>query len=391
MRCEDLDKVIIGNDPERFFQVGAQLPLVEKEELIELLRRNVDVFAWDAYEAPGLDPKFICHQLNVNPSVTPKRQPSWRTSNEHVEAVKSEVIKLKQAGAIKEVFYPQWLANTVVVKKKTGKWHVCVDFTYLNKACPKDPFPMPRIDQLVDAIVGHPRMSFLDAFQGYHQIPLATDDQEKTAFVTPVGNYHYKVMPFGLKNAGSTYQRMMTKMFEPQLGKNVEVYIDDMVVKSKVVSEHLADLLNIFEILRRHKLRLNASKCSFGVGLGKFLGYMVTYRGIEVNPDQIRAINSLQPPRNPKEVQKLTGMMVALNRFISRSAERCRPFFLLLHKWKEFQWFEECVIAFQELKRYLSHPSIMSSPVVDEVLFAYIAVALYAISLVLIRVDSGIQ
>ena len=162
---------------------------------------------------------------------------------------------------------------------------VCVDFTDLNKACPKDPFPMSRIDQLVDATVGHPRMSFLNAFQGYHQIPLATDDQEKTAFVTHVGNYHYKVMPFGLKNAGSTYQRMMTKMFEPQLGKNVEVYIDDMVVKSKLVSEHLTDLANIFEILRRHKLHLNASKCSFGVGSGKFLGYMVTHRGIEVNPD----------------------------------------------------------------------------------------------------------
>ena len=146
----------------------------------------------------------------------------------------------------------------MVVKKKTGKWRVCVDFTDLNKACPKDPFLIPRIDQLVDATVGHPRMSFLDAFQGYHQIPLTTDDQEKTAFVTPVRNYHYKVMHFGLKNAGSTYQRMMTKMFESQLGKNVEVYIDDMVVKSKLVSEHLTDLSNIFEILRRHKLRLNA-------------------------------------------------------------------------------------------------------------------------------------
>ena len=198
-------------------------------------------------------------------------------------------------------------------------------------------------------------------------------------------------MPFGLKNARSTYQWMMTKMFEPQLGKNVEVYIDDMVVKSKLVSEHLADLANIFEILKRQKLRLNASKCSFGVGLRKFLGYMVTHRGIEVNPNQISAINSLQPPQNPKEVQKITGMMAALNRFISRSAERCRPFFLLLHKWKEFQWSEECVMAFQELKRYLSHPPIISSPVVDEILFAYIAIALYTISLVLIRVDSGIQ
>ena len=171
----------------------------------------------------------------------------------------------------------------MVVKKKNGKWRVCVDFTDLNKACLKDPFIMSRIDQLVDATVGYPRMSFLDAFQGYHQIPLALEDQEKIAFVTFIRNYHYKVMPFGLKNATSTYQKMMTRMFEPQLGKNIEVYIDDMIVKSKLESEHVNDLDNIFEILRKHKLRLNASKCSFGIGLRKFLGYMVTHQGIEVN------------------------------------------------------------------------------------------------------------
>ena len=172
------------------------------------------------------------------------------------------------------------------------------------------------------------------------------DDQEKTAFVTPIGNYHYKVIPFGLKNAGSTYQRMMTRMFESQLGKNIEIYIDDMVVKSKMVSEHLGDLRAIFEILRKYKLRLNASKCSFGMGSGKLLGYMVTHRGIEVNPDQIKAINNLRSPRNPKEVQKLIGMTAALNKFISRSADRCRPFFLLINKWKGFEWTEECAIAF---------------------------------------------
>ena len=144
--------------------------------MVDLLRRNVDVFAWDAYEAPGIDPSFICHHLNINPSIILKRQPPWRPSKEHVEVVKNEVTKFKQAGAIKEVFYPQWLANIVAVKKKTGKWHVCVNFTNLNKACPKDPFSMPRIDQLVDATVGNIWMSFLNAFQGYHQIPLALDD-----------------------------------------------------------------------------------------------------------------------------------------------------------------------------------------------------------------------
>ncbi|NCG69415.1 hypothetical protein GWJ21_16645, partial [Bacillus coagulans] len=301
--CESLVRIVVDNDPEKFFQVGSMLPPQEKEELIEFLRTNVDVFAWDSAEAPGVSPEFICHHLNVNPTIVPKKQPLRRPSREHADAVREEVMKLKQAGAIKEIFYPEWLANTVVVKKKNGKWRVCVDFTDLNRACPKDPFPMPKIDQLVDATVGHPRMSFLDAFQGYHQIPLALGDQEKTAFVTPVGNYHYKVMPFGLKNAGATYQRMMTRMFEPQLGKSMEVYIDDMVVKSKVIAGHIGDLRDVFEILRGHRLRLNASKCSFGVGSSKFLGYMVTHRGIEVNPDQIKAINNLRAPRNPKEIQ----------------------------------------------------------------------------------------
>ena len=140
---------------------------------------------------------------------------------------------------------------------------------------------------------------------------------------------------------------MMTRMFELQPGKSIEVYIDNMVVKSKVVSKHVEDLGAIFDILREHKLRLNASKCSFGVRSGKFLGYMITYRGIEVSPDQIKAIHSLQPPQNPKEVQKLTGMIVALNRFISRSTDRCRPFYLLMNKWKGFKWSEDCALAFQ--------------------------------------------
>ena len=169
-------------------------------------------------------------------------------------------------------------------------------------------------------------------------------------------------MSFGLKNAGSTYQKMMTRMFEPQLGKNIEVYIDDMVVKSKAEAEHVSDLGSIFVVLRKHKLRLNASKCSFGVSLGKFLGYMVTHCGIEVNPNQIKAINDLQTPRNPKEVQKLTRMTIALNRFISRSAD----------KWKRFEWNEEYALAFQQLKDYLSRPPIMSRTEEEEVLFAYI-------------------
>ena len=133
-------------------------------------------------------------------------------------------------------------------------------------------------------------MSFLDSFQGYHQIALALEDQEKTPFITPEGNYHYTVMPFGLKNAGATYQRMVTRMFKKQIGEMVEVYIDDMVVKSRRNKVHVPNLVEIFEILRQHKLRLNPNKCAFGVGSSKFLGYMITTWGIKVNPNQITAI-----------------------------------------------------------------------------------------------------
>ena len=124
--------------------------------MVEFLKRNIDVFAWDACGAPGIDPDFICHHFNVNLFIVRKKQPPRGPSREHADAIRDEVMKLKHARAIKEVFYPEWLANTMVVKKKSGKWRVCVDFIDLNKACPKDPFPMPRIGQLVDATVGHP-------------------------------------------------------------------------------------------------------------------------------------------------------------------------------------------------------------------------------------------
>ena len=234
----------------------------------------------------------------------------------------------------------------MVVKKKNGKWRVCVDFTDLNQACPKDSFPMPKIDQLVDATYGHPRMSFLNAFQGYHQISLTTEDQKKTAFISTDANYHYTMIPFGLKNAGATYQWMMTRMFRDKIRHTVEVYIDDMVVKSKWEIQHIDDLKEVFKVLRRHKLRLNADKCAFGVGVGKFLGYLITNRGIEVNPDQIEAMKCLKPPSNPKEVQVLIGMLDTFNRFISKFTDRCRPFYQLLKKWKGFQWSEECERAF---------------------------------------------
>ena len=170
-------------------------------------------------------------------------------ASERAEVVVKEVDRLLEANAVRPVQYPTWLSNTVVVRKKNVKWRVCVDFTDLNKACPKDSFPLLRIDQLVNLASGHEMMSFLDAFQGYHQIPMALSDQEKTAFITPKGIYCYRVMPYGLKNAGATCQRMVTGMFGHLIGKTMEVYIDDMLIKSVGKMNHIEDLREVLGIL----------------------------------------------------------------------------------------------------------------------------------------------
>ena len=174
--AEDLVRVRIIPDDDKSFLIGVSVKEKERLEMLLFLVQNVDVFAWSPYEVLEVDPKFIVHKLNVDPLYPPKKQKPKRSIKEHVTAIRQEVKRLKEAGAIKEIFFLEWLVNTVVVKKKNGKWRVCVDFTDLNRACPKDPFPMSKIDQLVDATYGHPRMSFLDTFQGYHQIALAIKD-----------------------------------------------------------------------------------------------------------------------------------------------------------------------------------------------------------------------
>ena len=180
----------------------------------------------------------------------------------------------------------------------------------------------------------------MDAFSGYNHIKMEEVDQEKTSFVTSQGLFCYKVMPFGLKNAGATYQRLMNKMFVHQIGRNVQVYVDDMLVKSLRKDNHLDNLRETFDTLRSYNMKLNPNKCAFGVMAGKFLGFMVSQRGIEVNPEKIRAIMELEPPMTVKEVQSLNGKIAALNRFISKATDKCLPFFCTLRK--SFEWTDEC-------------------------------------------------
>ena len=221
-----------------FTYIRALLQPTEKLELQNVLQRNQDIFAWTHSDITGIHLDVASHRLNVLATSKPVRQKIRRFHPDRQKVIQDEMKKLLEAGFIRKVKYLEWLANVVVVPKKEGKWRVCVDYTNLNGTCPKDSFPLPRIDQIVDATSGHETLSFLDAFFGYHQIPMAPRGEEKTAFITPHGLYCYRVMPFGLKNVGATYQRLMTKIFKPLIGGIMEVYIDDVVVKSKVRSEH---------------------------------------------------------------------------------------------------------------------------------------------------------
>ena len=222
---------------------------------------------------------------------------------------------------------------------------------------------MLRIDQLVDSTAGHKLLSFMDAFSRYNKIKIDEVNQEKTFFITSQGLFRYKMMPFDLKNAGATYQRLVNHMFRPQIGRNVEVYVDDMLVKSLDERKHLEDLQETFDTFRQYNMKLNPSKCAFGVSSGKFLGFMVSHRGIEANPDKIQAILDIKPPQSIKKVQSLTGRVAALNKFVSKATD---------------------------LKIYLTTAPLLSSFMLGEELYLYLAVTPYAVSSVLIREEGRV-
>ncbi|CAA0820464.1 Unknown protein, partial [Striga hermonthica] len=339
----------------------------------------------------GIDPGVASHKLNLDRTVRPVVQKRRKLGPDRQKALEEEVKKLVDNKFIKEAKYPTWVSNPVLVKKSNGLWRLCIDFSDLNKACPKDSYPLPHIDYMVDTTSGHELMSFMDAYSGYNQIPMDPEDSEHTSFYSARGLYCYTMMPFRLKNAGATYQRLVNKMFATLIGHTMEVYVDDMLVKSVHAFDHIMHLRDMFAILRSYSMVLNPKKCTFGVESGKFLGYMVSQRGIEANPAKIKAIQDLTPPASVKGVQALTGRLAALNRFISKSTDRCKPFFEAIKKGKRFEWTDECQKALDNIKETLISPPTLQKPKPEEMLFLYLGVSESAISAVLIREEGLLQ
>uniref|UniRef100_A0A2N9JB12 RNA-directed DNA polymerase n=1 Tax=Fagus sylvatica TaxID=28930 RepID=A0A2N9JB12_FAGSY len=391
---EDLKVINLSHDPgiDKSVSISTSLSAVERACLINLLKEYQDVFAWKYDEMPGIDPGLVAHSLNVEPGTKPVVQPA-RTFHTEVEAqITQEVKKLLTAGFIKPIQHPRWLSNIVPVKKKNGQIRCCVDFRNLNKACPKDEFPLPNMDLLIDSAAGSAMFSFMDGFSGYNQIRMSPRDAEKTAFRTPIGNFYYTVMPFGLKNAGATYQRTMTAMFHDMIHQEIEDYVDDIIVKSKKREDHVEVLRKVFERCRLYKLKMNPLKCAFGVSAGKFLGFLVHNRGIDVDPAKASAIATMRPPTSHKELKSFLGRLSYIRRFIPGLAAVTSTFSHLLKKGVSFNWSAECQEAFERIQAIMTKLPTVCAPLAGKPLRLYLASNSQAIgALVAQENDDGVE
>nr|KYP55932.1 Transposon Ty3-I Gag-Pol polyprotein [Cajanus cajan] len=313
---------------------------------------------------PGLNRELVEHRLPMISGKKPIKQNPRRFAPEVIEKIKEEIERLLKAKFIRTSRYPEWVSNVVPVIKKNGKLRVCIDFRDLNTATPKDEYPMPIAETMIDAAAGNEIMSLLDGYSGYNQIYIAANDVSKIAFRCPgaLGMYEWVMMPFGLKNAGATYQRAMNLIFHDLIGKFVQVYIDDIIVGSKQKKDHLYHLKLAFEKMRKHGLKMNPLKCAFGVTAGEFLGFIIHQKGIEVDKNKTKAIMETRPPSNKKELQSLLGKVNFLRRFISNLSGKTKVFspLLRLRKEQEFRWNEEHQKAFEEIKAYLAHPPVLA-------------------------------
>ena len=274
-------------------------------------------------------------------------------------------------------------------QKKDGKVRVCVDFKDLNKASPKDDFPLPHIDMLVDNTAGHPMLSFMDGFSGYNKILMALEDIEKTSFIIEWGTYYYRVMPFGSTNAGATYQRAATTLFHDMMHKDVKVYVDDMIVKSRDRANQLAALQRFFERIRHFRLKLNLKKCTFGVTFGKLFGHIFSERGIEVDPEKIKAILDMPALRNKKDIRGFLGRLQYISHFIARLIDICEPIFRLLRKNHPTVWNNDCHHAFEKIKECLLSPPILVPPTPGRPLLLYLSVSDIALGCMLAQLDDS--
>ncbi|GJR50210.1 reverse transcriptase domain-containing protein [Tanacetum coccineum] len=389
-----VEEKIVINDNYPLVTIGGGLSAECRHAMIHILRKNVDIFAWTLADMTGIPRAITEHSLDTYPHIEPKAQKKRSLAPDRRKVVTDEVNEWLKAGIVRRVRYPTWVANPVLVKKVDGSWRMCIDFKDLNKACLKNLYPLPEIEWKIESLMGFQYKCFLNAYKGYHQIQMTKKDEEKMALHTEEGVFCYTKMPFGLKNAGATYQRLVDSAFKEQIGVNLEAYVDDMVIKSKTEQDIIKDVEQTFSTLRRINMKLNPKKCSFVMEEGKFLGYVVTLEGIRANPEKAKAVMDMPSPKTLKQMQSLSSKLAALNHFLSKSAERSLPFLDTLKKCtnkKDFRWTEAIEAAFLEMKKLVSELPTLTTPRKGETLVMYLAAANEAVSAVLLTERDGRQ
>ncbi|XP_050222409.1 uncharacterized protein LOC126672502 [Mercurialis annua] len=360
-----------------------------RERHERILKEKEIAFAWTYEDMPGIDRDIAQYYIPTHDHVKPVKQKLRRMKPEWAQKVKNEVEKQIKEGFLEVIDYPEWLANIVLVPKKNGKVRMCVDYRDLNKASPKDDFPLPHIDVLVDSAAEMLWYACCDGFSGYNQILTAQIHKAKTSFITEWGTFCYKVMPFGLKNTGATDQRAVMTLFHDMMHKEVEIYVDDMVVKAKSEEEYFEALEKFLDRVIKYNLRLNLKKCIFGVGSCKLLGYVVSQRGIKIDPDKEKAIKEMSAPKTETEVRGFLGRLQYISRFIAKLTTVCGPIFKFLRKNQPMIWTKQCQEAFDKIKDYLSNPPILKPPKSRKPLMLYLSIEDQAMGAMLAQEDVG--
>jgi hypothetical protein len=368
--------------------IGASCSLDEIVTYTSLFKEFCDIFTWSYEEMPGIDPAIVVHEIKTYPGAKPIWKRLHPVHPRKAATIKLEVEKLLKAGFIYPVALTEWVSNPVPIDKKGGNIRVCVDYRDINKACPKDNFPTPFVDQIVDDYAGSEIFSLMDGFYGYNQINIVPEDQHKTAFICPWGTFAYRKLPFSLKNAGTTFQRAMSYAFH-DIKHIVQPYLDDLPAHSLRRVDHPTHLRAIFVHCRFYRIRLNPHKCIFCVESDHLLGFIISRQGIRVDPLKVEAILNLPPPSTLCQLQSLQGKAIFLRRFIPNYTEITRGFTWLLKKDSEFVWDTVANNAFEALKLSLTRALLLFPPDYSRDYFLYLAASEYTISMVLVQEDDA--
>jgi hypothetical protein len=359
---EEVKDCDIGTEEEpRIVKISNYLPPELKSKYKELLGWYKDVFAWSYKELRTYDTTVIEHKIPLKLGVKPFKQKLRQINPILLPLVEREVKKLLDAKIIVPLRNSDWVENLVPIRKKSGKIRLCIDFRNLNKSSLKYNYPLPKMDHILEKVVGANRMSMIDGFSGYNQIVVNEHDKEKTAFTTPWGAFMYDKMPFGLMNAGATFQRVMDISFIDERDKFVVIYLDDLTIFSKSDEDHLIHLKQTFEKFHRFCLSLNPKKSHFSMQEGKLLGHIVSRDGIKIDPKRVEAIDTINIPRNVKEIRSFLGKINFLRRFIPNFVEIVKLIIDMLKKNNEVKWTAEAKESFARIKKVISEAPILAS------------------------------